>query len=102
MRQDAFHELYQPPVSGLTVESGASSQSGAEAAAQVRHKHTATVLALWAEPRTLNEIAALAGLPLASVCSIKASIENSLTWDSYVVVTRPDGRTTKRSRWRTR
>ncbi len=106
MKQEAFAAFYQPQevfVSGVTPESRESSRTGAVAAEAVRGRHLATLRRLWREPRTLNEIADLSGLPITSVCSLKASMEADLEWHSYEHIAGTATRkATKRSRWKLR
>lgn len=105
MKQPAFQSFYQPEeafVNGTTPESRESSKTGAVAAERVRSRNLEVIRSLWKEPRTLNEVAALTGMPLASICSLKAAIVEDLVWVDYQEHVLPDGRTTKRSRWRLR
>ncbi len=102
MRQDAFHELYLPPVSGLTPETRAASETGAEKAAQQRTAKIERLREAWRTPRTMLEVAEATGLPLSSVCSLKHAIRRELAFEGYRFIVWADGTTTKRTMWRMR
>jgi hypothetical protein len=92
-----------PPVNGSTSMSRHSSYTGAVHAAETRSANIMALRQLWREPRTMNEIAAIAGLPLSSVCSLKAAIAEELEAVDLETIEWGDGRkATKRTRWRLR
>lgn len=102
VRQDAFHELYAPQeafVAGNSPEARDASRTGAEAAEAVRSKNMAILLDLWRVPRSLQEVSALSGLPINSVCSLHAALRKDLVFAGYRIVARPTGRDTKQTRW---
>lgn len=91
------------PINGLTHESRASSRTGADCADERRSENLTRMRALWRDSWTLNELASLMNLPLASICSLKSSLESELTWVDYQVQRHgPSRRATRRSRWRIR
>lgn len=89
-----------PPFQGTTPISRHSSFTGAQAARQTRSANLITLRALWDQPLTLQDVATLAHLPIASVCSLKAALD--LEAVDWITVTWPDGRTSKRTRWQLR
>lgn len=106
MDQPAFDFLgYQdrdtlPPINGNTPLTRASSYSGAIHAAETRSANITALRQLWREPRTMNEIAVITGLPLSSVCSLKDAIKDELMEVDHELVEWGNGRKpTTRTRW---
>jgi hypothetical protein len=90
-----------PPIAGRTAPARHSSYTGAVHAAETRSANIVALRQLWREPRTINEIAAITGLPLSSVCSLKSAIEDELEFVDFEVIDwGPRRRSTKRARWR--
>ena len=90
-----------PPINGRTPLSRDSSYSGAVHAAETRSANIWTLRQLWREPLTINDVAALAHLPVSSVCSLKAAIHDELEEVDQELIMWGDGRRhTKRTRWR--
>jgi hypothetical protein len=90
-----------PPINGTTPQSRHSSYTGAICASQTRSANIVALRQLWREPRTLNEISVITGLPVSSVCSLKAALASELEFVDFERITWGDGRkATKRSRWR--
>jgi len=88
------------PFQGLSHASREASKSGAEHAEETRSANIARLLELWREPHTMHEIAALSHLPLSSVCSLKAEIEDRLIAVGFQRIEWEGGRrSTKRTRW---
>lgn len=94
-----WYDREEAPAQGSTADSLATSRTGAEAADRVRSRNLDVLLNLWREPKTMHDVAALSGLPLSSVCSLKAALVGDLVWHSKETKAWPDGRTTQRSRW---
>lgn len=88
-----------PPIQGLTPRTVASSASGSVKARESRALKVDRIRRLWRVPRTMNEIQALSGYPLSSVCSLKACLEHELKEVDQVEHRWPDGTTTFRTRW---
>ena len=89
------------PFRGRSVMSRHTSYTGALHATEARSANILTLRQLWTVPRTMNEIAAISGLPLSSVCSLKSAIEDDLEEIDMEVIEWGDGRRpTKRTRWR--
>ncbi len=91
-----------PPFQGRSPRARHASLSGAVCAARTRSANMQRLRDLWQEPHTLNEVAALSGLPLTSVCSLKANLEDQLEVYDYAVIEWPHRMPTKRCRWRLR
>lgn len=93
-----------PPYQGKTAISREASYSGAVHASETRSANIWTLRQLWRRPLTINDVAALAKLPVSSVCSLKAALEDELeAVDKEMIVwTAVDGkqRTTFRTRWK--
>jgi hypothetical protein len=90
-----------PPINGNTPLSRHASYTGAVHAADARSANIVALRQLWREPRTINEIAAITGLPVSSVCSLKSALGDELEEiDLEVVEWGVDRRATKRTRWR--
>ena len=90
-----------PPVNGTTRLSRHASYTGAVSASETRSANIVALRQLWREPRTINEIAAITGLPVSSVCSLKAALD--LEAVGLEPVEWGDGRcATKRTLWRLR
>lgn len=87
------------PFQGKSKQSAHASWTGAVHATEARSENLTTLRQLWREPRTMNEVATIARLPLSSVCSLKAVLEDELEFVDHEIV-QWRGRTTKRSRWR--
>lgn len=86
---------------GTTARTRRTSASGAKAALQGRATKIATLRRLWAHPRTLQEVAAISGYPLASICSLKKCLESELLEEvGEQEKFWPDGRVTRRTVWR--
>lgn len=91
----------RPPIAGATSEARHASYTGAVHACETRSANLVALRQLWKEPRTINDIAAITGLPVSSVCSLKAALARELEFVDYERVEWGDGRkATKRSRWR--
>lgn len=89
-----------PPINGTTPRSRHASYTGAVHAAETRSANIVVLRQLWREPRTLNDIHVITGLPLSSVCSLKSAIENELEEvDHEVIDWGPGRKATKRTRW---
>lgn len=92
-----------PPFQGKTPQSAHASYTGALAAQETRSANLATLRDLWRQPRTINAVAALSGLPVASVCSLKACMGDALEVAGLESVSwGPERRMTKRTRWQLR
>lgn len=89
-----------PPFQGKTPRSAHASYTGAVKAQERRSINLERLRALWVEPFTMEQVAAITCLPLASICSLKACIEDELEVVDMVPQTWPTGRQTKRCRWR--
>lgn len=92
--------LFDPPYQGRTVQSRHASYAGAQAAQATRSANLALLAQLWGTPTTLQQMAAQTGLPLASICSLKACLD--LEPCGHETVMHAGGRTTKRTLWRLR
>ena len=91
------------PFQGSSPASTHASWTGAVSAQRAWSANLTMLRQLWREPRTLNEIAAISGLPITSVCSLKASLADELEIVDYETIVWGDGRrNTKRCRWRLR
>lgn len=97
--QEPKHQAW-PPFRGTTDQSKHASWTGSVHATDARTANILTLRQLWTVPRTMNEIAAMSGLPLSSVCSLKSAIEDELEFVDHEIMEWPQGRATKRSRWR--
>ena len=86
-----------PPISGSTTMSRHASATGALAAWKDRSPNLRRMRELWQTPRTIQEVADLTGLPINSVCSLKAAISNELTEVGFQTVHHSGGRATKRT-----
>ena len=95
-----FSRADLPPINGRTVKARHASYTGAVHALKSRSANLVALRQLWREPRTLNEISVLSGLPVSSVCSLKAALEAELEVVDFETVEWSHGRTTKRCRWR--
>ena len=92
-----------PPVNATRRLSRHASYTGAVSASETRSANIVALRQLWREPRTINEIAAITGLPVSSVCSLKAALEHELdAVDLEVIEWGPGRKSTKRTRWRLR
>jgi len=92
-----------PPINGRSLQSRHASYTGAVHAAETRSANITALCQLWREPRTINEIQVITGLPLSSVCSLKSAIEDELEEVDYEVIDwGPHRKPTKRTRWRIR
>ena len=90
-----------PPINGTTPKSRHASYTGAVHALHARSANLVALRQLWREPRTLNEISVLSGLPVSSVCSLKAALDAELEIVDFETVEWGEGRRpTKRCRWR--
>ena len=78
----------------------AASYSGAVAALVGRGAKLAHVRSWWTVARTMQDVAALTGYPLASVCSLKKCLGADLQAAGWVYHTLPDGRQTRRVLWK--
>lgn len=92
----------RPPIAGRSVATRAASRSGAVYATTGRGTKIARLRALLASPRTLQELAALTGWPISSICSLHAALKPGLIEVGTVAHVWPDGRTTQRTRWQRR
>lgn len=89
-----------PPINGSTVLSRHASFTGALKAQTHRSANLTALRQLWKEPRTMNEIAAITGLPLSSVCSLKAAFGGEIQAFDVIPFQWGDGTITKRTRWK--
>src|SRR5262245_37427245 len=90
-----------PPFQGSTPQSAHASYTGAVHALATRSANISALRQLWREPRTINEIAAITGLPVSSVCSLKDAIKDELEIVDFETIDwGPGRRPTKRCRWR--
>ncbi len=92
-------DLFSPPINGLTPKSRHASWTGAQHAAETRSANIVALRQLWREPRTMQSVAILSGLPLSSVCSLKAAIGDELEAVGFEPVEWHTGRPTKRTLW---
>jgi len=84
---------------GSTARTRRTSASGAVAALSHRKQKIDTLRHLWTQPRTLQEMAAISGFALGSVCSLKKCLERELVAVDTVQKLWADGRVTSRVRW---
>lgn len=84
---------------GSTARTRRTSASGAVAALAQRTQKIDTLRRLWTQPRTLQEMAAISGFALASVCSLKKCLERELVEVDTVQKLWADGRVTRRTQW---
>ncbi len=84
---------------GSTARTRRTSASGAVAALAHRKQKIDTLRRLWTHPRTLQEMAAISGFALGSVCSLKKCLERELVAVDTVQKLWADGRVTSRTRW---
>lgn len=90
-----------PPINGSTPMARHASYTGAVHALESRTANILTLRQLWREPLTINEVSTISGLPVSSVCSLKAAIADELEAVDFHIVHWGDGhRDTKRTRWR--
>lgn len=85
---------------GSTARTRRTSASGAVAALSHRKQKIDTLRRLWTQPRTLQEMAAISGFALGSVCSLKKCLERELVAVDTVQKLWADGRVTSRTRWK--
>jgi len=98
-----FSRADLPPINGRTVKARHASYTGAVHALKSRSANLVALRQLWREPRTLNEISVLSGLPVSSVCSLKKALEDELEVVDFETIEWGSGRrATKRCRWRLR
>ena len=97
-----FSRAELPPINGTTLKARHASYTGAVSALKARSANLVALRQLWREPRTINEISAITGLPVSSVCSLKKALEAELEIVDFETVEWSHGRTTKRCRWRLR
>ncbi len=91
------------PFQGRTPRSRHSSWTGAQSAQETRSANLVALRQLWRQPLTINDVAAITGLPVASVCSLKARLGEELTVVDFETVYWGAGRkATKRARWKLR
>jgi hypothetical protein len=91
------------PFQGATRRSAHASYTGAVSASQTRSANLTALRQLWREPRTMVEMSTISGLPLSSICSLKACLANELEVVDFEDIHWGDGRkATKRTRWRIR
>ena len=103
VRQVAPTGAPRPPIAGRTTTSRHASYTGAVHAEETRSANIVALQQLWREPRTMNEIAAITGLPMSSVCSLKSALEVELEAVDFELIEWGEGRkATKRTRWRIR
>src|SRR5579862_7035706 len=89
-----------PPIAGRSPAARHASYTGAVHAQETRSANLTALRQLWREPRTINEMAAITGLPVSSVCSLKSALEDELEVVDFELVEWGDGRRpTKRTRW---
>ena len=84
---------------GSTARTRATSASGAVAALTDRTRKIDAVRRAWAKPRTIQDVAAITGFAIGSVCSLKKCIEAELVEVGDVEKLWADGRVTRRTQW---
>ena len=84
---------------GSTARTRRTSASGAVAALSHRKQKIDTLRRLWTQPRTLQEMAAISGFALGSVCSLKKCLASELVEVGEEEKLWADGRVTRRTRW---
>jgi len=91
----------QVPYQGASATTRAASASGAVYALEGRGAKLAHLKALYATPHTMQDIAAITGWPISSVCSLTDALKRrgALREAGTVRQTWPDGRTTTRTQW---
>jgi hypothetical protein len=89
-------------INGRTAQSRHASYTGAMRAQATRSAHITALRLVWQQPLTINAVADLTGLPVSSVCSLKAALADELEAVDFETVTWGSGRTTKRTRWQLR
>ena len=89
---------FTPPFQGKTISSRHASWTGAEHAKETRSRNLIVLQHLWIDPMTMQEVAELSGLPLSSVCSLKACLD--LEAVGFQSVEWPGRKPTKRTTWR--
>jgi len=95
--------LELPPINGSTTASRHASYTGALHALETRSANIERLREVWREPRTMNEVHDITGLPLSSICSLKSAIDDELMEVGYQLVEWGEGRRpTKRTRWKVR
>lgn len=90
------------PFSGETKVAAHSSHTGAVHATKARGEKVEALRQLLRNhgPLTFNEIAAITGWPISSVCSLKSAIKHEVQEDGFDEQRWGDGTTTRRTRWR--
>jgi hypothetical protein len=89
-----------PPINGTTTRSRHASYTGAISAQETRSANIVALRQLWRQPLTINAVAAITGLPVSSVCSLKAALgEELVAVDFELVEWGPHRKATKRTRW---
>jgi hypothetical protein len=93
-----------PPFRGVTSTARHASYTGAVHAMRARGEKISAFFQLVKNhgPLTMQDAAAVLKYPLASVCSMKATLERLLEPDGHELVEWGDGRRTRRTRWRVR
>lgn len=84
---------------GSTARTRRTSASGAVAALTDRTQKIDTLRRLWRQPHTLQEMAAISGFALGSVCSLKKCLASELVEVGEEEKLWADGRVTRRTRW---
>jgi hypothetical protein len=92
------------PYRGTTASTRAASASGAAYALEGRGAKLARLRALYAEPRTMQDIARITGWPINTVCSLTGALKKRGEIDEAgsEIHRWPDGRTTTRTQWQIR
>jgi len=81
LRPLSLFEADQPaaPFHGRTERTRTASQSGARAALSDRAQKVDIVRRAWRKPYTMQEVSSFTGIPLTSICSIKACLDPELS-----------------------
>ena len=89
-----------PPINGRTIAARHASFTGAVHACHARGEKLVALRQLLTHhgPLTINEVAAITGWPLSSVCSLKSALPDVVP-DGFEVVEWRAGKATKRTRW---
>lgn len=99
MTAPLFGFMEPAPFQGRTRQTRETGASGARAAMSDRTRKIDLLRRHWKTPHTLQEIASITGIPLASVCSLKGRLDDELTCVGEIEKLWADGRVTRRSVW---
>lgn len=90
-----------PPINGTTSQSRHASYTGAVHALETRSANVQALRQLWRDPHTIQDVAAITGLPISSVCSLKSCLD-LIPAGFEVQDWGPSRRSTKRTLWKLR